>query len=452
MAVEVTLPRQGWSMEVAAFVEWLKKDGESVRSGDPLFSVETDKTVQEIESLDEGILRIPPKGPRKGDMIHVGEVVGYLTQPGETISLEKPQPARGDARPPKTAQSRAQMEGETLSSRVFRPPTVEPASQAARPPPSDLRPPISLSQQNSKFASSGGTRLAAPVSPRAAKRALQEGVDLRAVTGSGAGGRIRERDVAAARSGGARPAAVQAPAQPPPRSAGEVPKGREVQLSGLRRTIAQRMVASKTLTAPVTLTSKANATALVGLREKFKVFATPDEPVPTYNDMVLLIVAAVLKDHPMLNAQWADDRIVVPEAINIGIAVDTADGLLVPVVHDAPSLSLKQMAARTSELIASARSRELTMEEMTGGTFTVSNLGGMGIDVFTPIINHPECAVLGLGRISREPTVEGGQLILRSYVWLSLTFDHRLVDGAPAARFLESVRHAVENPATRLAL
>lgn len=453
MAVEVTLPRQGWSMEEAAFVEWLKKDGEGVKPGDPLFSVETDKTVQEIESLDEGILRIPPNGPRKGDMIHVGDVVGYLAQPGETISFDKPQTARGDARPPKTAPSRAQMEGETLSSRVSCPPTVEPTSQAARPPPSPstLRSPPS-DHRPSAVSSSGGTRLAAPVSPRAAKRALQEGVDLRAVTGSGAGGRIRERDVAAARSGGARPSAVQAPAQPSPRSAAEVPEGREVQLSGLRRTIAQRMVASKTLTAPVTLTSKANATALVGLREKFKVFATPDEPVPTYNDMMLLIAGAVLKDHPMLNAQWAEDRIVVPEAINIGFAVDTPDGLLVPVVPDVPSLSPRQLAARTSDLIARARRRELTTEEMTGGTFTVSNLGGMGIDAFTPIINHPECAVLGLGRIVREPTIEGGQLVLRSYLWLSLTFDHRIVDGAPAARFLESVRHAVENPATRLAL
>lgn len=452
MAIEVTLPRQGWSMEEAAFVEWLKKDGERVMSGDPLFSVETDKTVQEIESLDEGILRIPAKGPRKGDRIRVGDVVGYLTQPGETISSDKPQTAREDARPPEAAPSGVQLEGEAWPSRVCRPPTVEPASQAARPPPSDLRPPISAPRQNPTVSSFDVTRLASPVSPRAARRALQEGVDLRAVTGSGAGGRIRERDVAAARSGGARPSAAQAPAQPLPRSAGEVPKGREVQLSGLRRTIAQRMIASKTLTAPVTLTSKANATALVGLREKFKVFATPDETVPTYNDMVLLIVAAVLKEHPMLNAQWAEDRVVVPEAINIGFAVDTADGLLVPVVHDAPSHSLRQMAAHTGELIARARRRELTTEEMTGGTFTVSNLGGMGVDAFTPIINHPECAVLGLGRILREPTVEGGQLVLRSYLWLSLTFDHRIVDGAPAARFLESVRHAVENPATRLAL
>jgi pyruvate dehydrogenase E2 component (dihydrolipoamide acetyltransferase) len=448
MAVEVTLPRQGWSMEEAAFVEWLKKDGDAVKSGDPLFSVETDKTVQEIESLDDGVLRIPPDGPRKGDMVHVGAVVGYLVQPGETIPFDKPQTAREDARPPKSAPSSAQMKGETPP----RPPTVESAPQTVCPPSSVLRSPPS-DPRPSALASSGGTRPAAPVSPRAARKALQQGVDLRGVKGSGAGGRIRERDVIAAPRGAAtKPFAAQASMPPLPRSAGPLPEGRDVPLSGLRRTIAQRMVASKTLTAPVTLTTKTNATALVSLREKFKVFATPDEPAPSYNDMVLLLVAAVLKEHPMLNAQWADDRIVVPSAINIGLAVDTPDGLLVPVVHDVPSLSLKQMAVRTSDLIARARSRAVTTEEMTGGTFTVSNLGGMGIDGFTPIINHPECAVLGLGRIFREPTIEGGQLVLRSYIWLSLTFDHRIVDGASAARFLESVRRAIENPATRLAL
>ncbi len=444
MAVEVTLPRQGWSMEEAAFLEWLKKDGDIVKSGDPLFSVETDKTVQEIESLDDGILRIPPDGPRKGDMVHVGAVVGYLVQSGETIPFDKPQTAREDARPPKAAPSNAQMEDETPP----RPPTVESAPQTACPPSSDLRPPVS-----DLPASSGGTGRAAPVSPRAARKALQQGVDLRGVKGSGAGGRIRERDVAAARGGGSGGAAFQVPALPPfPSSSGPVPKGHEVPLSGLRRTIAQRMVASKTLTAPVTLMTQANATALVSQREKLKVFATPDNPAPSYNDMLILLTAAVLKDHPMLNAQWADGRIVVSDAINIGFAVDTSDGLLVPVVHDTPSLSLKQMAIRTGDLIARARRRELTTEEMTGGTFTVSNLGGMGIDMFTPIINHPECAVLGVGRICREPTIEGGQLVLRSRLWLSLTFDHRIVDGAPAARFLESVRRAVENPATRLAL
>ena len=442
MAVEVTLPRQGWSMEEAAFVEWLKLDGDRVKPGDPLFAVETDKTVQEIESLDEGILRIPPTGPRKGDMVHVGDVVGYLVQPGEKMSP-------GEPREPQARNAATKPEARRLPTPTAPAPVVACTERAAAPARQTAQPKC----MEKPAAQRSQLRDAVPVSPRAAKRAVQEGVDLRTVTGSGVGGRIRESDVTeAARSGGGRPLVAQMPVRNPVLSSGEVGPGREIHLSGLRRVIAQRMVASKTLTAPVTLTSKVNATALVSLREKFKVFATPDAPAPTYNDLMLLIAGAVLKDHPMLNAQWAEDRIIVQEAINIGIAVDTADGLLVPVVHDVPSLSLRQMAVLTSDLIARARSRELKTEEMSGGTFTVSNLGGMGIDAFTPIINHPECAVLGLGRIVREPTIEGGQLVLRAYMWLSLTFDHRIVDGAPAARFLESVRHAVENPATRLAL
>ena len=207
------------------------------------------------------------------------------------------------------------------------------------------------------------------------------------------------------------------------------------------------MTASTTLTAPVTLTTQVDATALVSLRERLKAEASPEEPAPSYSDIVIARVACLLKKHPALNAQWAEDRIIQANAINIGLAVDTEAGLLVPVVRDAPSLSLRQMAIRTRDLIDRARQRELTAEEMSGGTFTVSNLGGMGVDAFTPIINHPECAVLGMGRITREPTIEGGQLVLRQRMWLSLTFDHRIVDGAPAARFLDELRRSIgQNP------
>lgn len=207
------------------------------------------------------------------------------------------------------------------------------------------------------------------------------------------------------------------------------------------------MTASKTLTAPVTLTAKVDATALVSLRERLKAGASQEEPAPSYSDIVVALAAGLLKKHPALNAQWAEDRIIQVNAINIGLAVDTEAGLLVPVVRDAPALSLQQMAIRTRDLIERARRRELTTEEMTGGTFTVSNLGGMGIDAFTPIINHPECAVLGMGRINREAAVVKNQVVIRDCLWLSLTFDHRIVDGAPAARFLDALRSRIEqNP------
>jgi pyruvate dehydrogenase E2 component (dihydrolipoamide acetyltransferase) len=205
-------------------------------------------------------------------------------------------------------------------------------------------------------------------------------------------------------------------------------------LRGLRRTIAERMLRSKTETAPVTLMTRADATALVKLRAKLKSAGT--EPVPSYNDMLMKLVAGALREHPALNGQ--------PDAINICLAVDTEDGLLAPVVRDVPALTLRQVAERSADLVARARLRKLTAEELSGGTFTITNLGAMGVDAFTPIINLPECAVLGVGRIVREPVVVNDAVVVQDRVWLSLTFDHRLVDGAPAARFLETLRKAVE--------
>jgi pyruvate dehydrogenase E2 component (dihydrolipoamide acetyltransferase) len=226
--------------------------------------------------------------------------------------------------------------------------------------------------------------------------------------------------------------------------------GREIPISGLRRTIAERMVKSRAATAPVTLTTKADASALVSLREQFKAAASPDEPAPTYSDLIVKLAALALVEHPEVNARWEETRIVLAGAVNIGLAVDTEDGLLVPVVRDVPGLTLLQLAARTRDLVERARRRRLTAEDLAGGTFTVTNLGGLGVDAFTPIINHPECAVLGVGRIVREPAAVGDQVMIRERLWLSLTFDHRVVDGAPAARFLDAVRRLVENPASSL--
>ncbi len=427
MPIEITLPRQGWSMEEAAFVEWCKKDREAVKTGDPLFAVETDKAIQEIESLDEGILRIPPNGPQKGDTIKVGDVIGYLAQAGEAVSFDGITGTKAPAHAPKADA------GKVVAPVDVREPIAKTPSSLAVPSEREPQTPCP-------------SREVPPVTPRAAKKALREGVDLRTVKGSGAGGRIREQDVIGARRGGTGKPEVLAP----PHISAKPSAGREIAVSGLRRTIAERMVASKTLTAPVTLTTRADATALVSLRERLKAAASPEEPAPAYSDMAIKLIAFTLKEYPALNAQWMENRIILADAVNIGLAVDTEDGLLVPVVHDVVALSLRQVAARTRELAERARRRRLTAEDLTGGTFTVTNLGALGVDAFTPIINHPECAVLGMGRISSEPTAVDGQVIIRERMWLSLTFDHRIVDGAPAARFLDALRRAVESPAAKL--
>jgi pyruvate dehydrogenase E2 component (dihydrolipoamide acetyltransferase) len=213
-----------------------------------------------------------------------------------------------------------------------------------------------------------------------------------------------------------------------------------------RRTIAARMVAGVTQAAPVTLTVRANAAEFVKARKHFKEAAAAGEVVPSYTDLLLKLTAAALRQHPLLQAQWRDDGLFVPERIDIAVAADTEAGLLAPVVRGVDRLSVREVAARSRDLIDRARAGRLGAEEMRGATFTVSNLGGLGIDAFTPIIHLPQSAVLGLGRIAREPVVLGDRVVPGDVTTLSLTFDHRVVDGAPAARFLDALRRLLERP------
>ena len=427
MAIAITLPRQGWSMEEAAFVEWLKKDGETVKVGEPLFAVETDKAVQEIESLDAGILRLTSSSPKKDDKVRVGDVLGYLVAAGESAPT-------GPAAPAPVSEPGDLSDAVQGSAAVERRPSeLEPSSGGRGL--SRRSPAAKADSTRAERATSTGR----PVSPRAARRAMQEGVDLRAVQGTGKGGRIRESDVVAARQGRAAPVGAPAlPAVPP------IP-GRDEKVTTLRRTIADRMHRSKTITAPVTLTTRVDAAALVALREGMKAKGKGINNVPAYGDIIMREVAQALLEHPDLNARWEDDHIRHPDSVNIGFAVDTEAGLVVPVVRDAPKLPLRELADLTRDLAERAKARRLAPEEMTGGTFTLTNLGMAGIDAFTPIINWPECAVLGVGRITKEPVVKGAKVAVGDRLSLSLTFDHRIVDGAPAARFLDSLRLRLEN-------
>jgi pyruvate dehydrogenase E2 component (dihydrolipoamide acetyltransferase) len=255
--------------------------------------------------------------------------------------------------------------------------------------------------------------------------ARELGVAWQGLRGSGRHGRIRERDVRAQSSGAG---------------------GRLIPHTPTRRTIAARMVAGVTLAAPVTLTTKADATNLVNIREQFRAASADDALVPSYTDLLVKLTAAALRQHPLLQAQWRDDGLFVPERIDIAIAVDTDAGLLVPVVRGADRLTLREVTACCRELVSAARAGKLTAEQMRDATFTISNLGSLGIDAFTPIIHLPQCAVLGVGRIVREPAVVGDAIVPRDRMTLSLTFDHRVVDGAPAARFLDTLRRAIEAP------
>jgi pyruvate dehydrogenase E2 component (dihydrolipoamide acetyltransferase) len=210
------------------------------------------------------------------------------------------------------------------------------------------------------------------------------------------------------------------------------------------------MVESCRTTAPVTLTATADATNLVNLRGQFQAVAPEGGDVPGYTDFVVKLTAMALRDHPMLNARWDEDRLMIPDEPQIGISVDTEEGLLVPVIRGAAGLALGRIAELTRDLVRRARERRIRSDEMQGGTFTITNLGAFGIETFTPIINPPECAVLGVGRIAREPVMRGDQVVARERMGLSLTFDHRIVDGAPAARFLQTLVRLIENPGPAL--
>lgn len=417
MSNPITVPRLGWSMEEGVFVGWLKSPGDMVQAGEPLFELETDKATQPVEAVDSGRLCVPSDAPAPGATVRVGAVLGFLMADNETM----PDSVNGGALSPAGQRDK-------LSDVVA--PGAKPLTPAMR------RHAREIAQSAEKtvttlIAPPAATRQAA--TPRARRVARELGIDWRTARGTGRDGRIRERDVRAA----------QAPDESSPSRTGQT-----VRPSARRRTIAARMLASHLQTAPVTLTTRADAVNLVSLRQQFKSRGWPN--VPTVTDLIVKLVAETLSEHPQLAAVWQDDALWMPQSIDIGFAVDTDAGLLVPVIRAVRWLPLGELARQSSDRANRARDGKLTAAEMAGGAFTVSNLGVYGIDTFTPIIQPPQTAILGIGAIRREPVARGESVVIREQMTLSLTFDHRAMDGAPAARFLRDLVTAIENPAAQL--
>jgi pyruvate dehydrogenase E2 component (dihydrolipoamide acetyltransferase) len=384
VAIDINVPRLGWSLDEGTFLEWRKRDGDSIKPGDVLFVLESDKAAEEIAALDAGILRLLPGGPKPGDIVKVSQVIGYLVAEGEAIPTEV----------------------------MTRPASVKTAAGVAAP--------ISAPSRVAR-------RTHAAISPRARRLAGELGIDWSGLAGSGRNGRIRERDIQTVASGQAR-------------------AGRLIPHTNVRRTIAARMAAGATQSAPVTLTTQVDAGNLVDLHNQLKTAATADDIVPSYTDLIIKLTAVALRQHPLLQAQWRDDGLFVPHRLDIAIGVDADAGLLAPVIRDVDRLTLCQVAVASRDLIRRARAGQLAAEEVRDATFTVTNLGGLGIDAFTPIIQLPQSAVLGIGRIARQPAVVDDQIVPRPMLTLSLTCDHRVVDGAPAARFLATLRGCLEQP------
>lgn len=458
MSYSITIPRLGWSMEEGVFSEWLKSPGEYVRAGEMIYLLEGEKAAQEIESFDSGYLCIPADAPRPGATVQVGEVIGFLLAEGE------PAPAsvhvhRIDVSPtPSVAADSLRSEsGNSPAAPLPSSPRV--AGPAARrlarelgidlaavytPDPTgrvlteDIRRFATPHDRNQSIRKNAKGPIA---TPRARRRARDLGVDWNRLIGSGRGGRIRERDVLTAPL---TPQVENTIAEPTP----SIP-GQHVPASKLRRVIAQRMMAGVHQAAPVTLTTKVDAQSLVSFREKLK-FDGNRGMVPSYNDILIGLVAQTLREFPELNACWYREGIYKFEEIHIATAIDTPDGLLAPVVRHTDHLSVSDIAEQTKQLIELARTGQLKQEHLAGGTFTVTNLGMFGIDAFTPILNLPQAAILGIGRIIEEPVVRDGRLEVGLTLTLSLTFDHRILDGAPAARFLQALATRIANPTAAL--
>ncbi|MEM8944719.1 MAG: dihydrolipoamide acetyltransferase family protein [Planctomycetota bacterium] len=458
MAIEIVVPRLGWSMDEGAFGGWLKEEGEHVAEGEMLFELESDKATQEVESFDAGVLRLPLDAPQSGDTVRVGQCLGFLCE------ADEPAPASCTATYSDEHTAQPKPTGEEIFADVHATPS---ARRLARELGVDIRhskPSQSLnaitqedvraSTESTNGSGSEPRATSVAVSPRAAAKAAQLGINLASVTGSGRGGRIRERDVLAA--AGAAHQEVSLPSSNRMRTATD-PLKIDVEAidsranyspkSGIRQTIAERMLAATHHTAPVTLMAKADAAELTRLRRELKEAChSVEKTAPSMTSLLVKLVAQAIQIHPSIQHQWAEDGLLVPEGIHISVAVQTDMGLLTPVVRDVPQLLLGNLSASLTSLIERAKSGVLNRDEMQGGTFTVTNLGRYAVDSFTPILNLPQSAILGVGQIQPEPVAMDGEVVVRDQVSLSLTFDHRVHDGAYAAAFLQTLCGFIRNP------
>lgn len=479
MPTDVLIPPLGQTVDTLTFVSWYRQEGDTVKAGEPLFVVETDKATLDVEAPASGVLRRITAA--SGDEVAALSAVAVIVAEGEgegnseeltgtqrnygnysrsSRSSEFPQvppnsPSRIFASP--RARRLAQREGVPIEAVPGSGPegaVVERDVLAYVQAQIVERQRVGLAQLPTAGITPQPDEPAITpqpdeptITPVARRMAEEAGLDWRQLSGSGSAGRITREDVerSLAEASGVPPV----PPVPPVLAVTPAPDDilETIPLSGVRAVIAQRMAASHSQTAPVTLTTEADATGLVEARRRLVAHGV----AVSYNDLLLAILAKALREHPRLNASLEGDEIKLWRRIDIGLAVDTERGLLAPVLRDLDQKGLRQIAAESRELAERAKAGQATPDELRGGTFTLTNLGMYGIDAFTPIINLPETAILGVGRIKQQAVWVEDHVEGRSMVWLSLTFDHRLVDGGPAARFLQAVVEYVEEPSLLLA-
>ena len=418
----VTMPRLSDTMEEGTVATWLKKVGDEVEEGDILAEIETDKATMEFESFQSGtLLHI---GLNEGESAKVDALLAIIGPAGTNVSSVAKNFKMGDTDEKTEAPKKDEVKKEI--------PKLE-----------DHKTSATASSYSSPVSNSNSTSGRLFVSPLAKKMAEEKGINLSQVHGSGENGRIVKRDIE-----NFIPSAVTQSSAP---VAKFVPSGQEdfdeIPNSNMRKAIAKNLAKSKFSAPHYYLNVEFDMENAIAFRAQYN--SMPDTKI-SYNDMIVKACALALRQHPQVNSQWFDDRMQLNNHVHIGVAVAVPDGLLVPVVKFANEQSLTQIGAAVKEYAVKARNKKLALDEMEGSTFTVSNLGMFGIDSFTSIINQPNSAILSVGNIVEKPVVKNGQIVIGNTMKLCLACDHRTVDGATGAQFLQTLKGYIENPVTML--
>jgi pyruvate dehydrogenase E2 component (dihydrolipoamide acetyltransferase) len=423
VANQVTLPRLGQGMEAGTIVKWLKSEGEAVEKGEPLYELDTEKVTQEVEADFSGVLLKIMAG--EGEEIEVGKAVAVIGDEGEDVSAESDDSAEGEVEDPtKVTEEEGAEEGEPAPEREEE---RKRGREADEPAP---RPEVAEQRQD------GGRMKASPLARRIAR---ERGIDLSGLRGTGPEGRIVAEDVERA---GATPAAAPAAAAPP----GEI---ETIPLTGIRKTIARRM--TEAWEAPAfQITMTADMSAAIRLREALVERTGEDETRPTYSDILTKVCAVALMRHRAMNALFAGDEIQLQPTANVGIAVAIPNGLVVPVLRNCEAKTIPQIAAERADVVERTRGGKLQAQDLEGGTFTISNLGMYGVERFVAVLNPPQAGILAVGAIEERAVARDGEVVACPVMEMTLTCDHRSVDGATASEFLRTVKGFLEEPGLAL--
>lgn len=438
MAKEIFMPKLSSTMETGTLLQWFKEEGDSVEIGEPLFEIMTDKINIEVESYEEGVLLKKYFG--EDDQVPVNHVIGYIGTEGEDVSKEAPGVSGAEteeAAPAENPEPQLVAAGSAETVITDEKPRATPAARhLARTEGIELRD-VQGSGPNGRVhkkditAHAEGSSVDAKATPLARKVAAGEGVDLSTVQGSGANGKVVKQDVISAKR-------TTAPA---------ADTSTRKKMSGMRKVIAERMVQSKQTAPHVTMTSEIDMTKVKELRASLLPVVEKQTGFRlSYTEILMKATAAALARNPEINVSLEGDEIVQHGHVHLGLAVAVADGLMVPVIKDVLAKGLAELTQDAKEISQRARENKLLPDQMKGSTFTISNVGMYAVDMFTPVINQPESAILGVGRMQDKPVAVNGALEIRPMITLSLSFDHRVIDGAPAAAFLTELKDILENP------